>query len=178
MEYQRYMASLGFLRMLTLEKSKKPKLIISEWQLLFIIILYYSPLNKTPMRVLIVFFYLFVCLFSYASTVKFRTMNWLGHKIGPKTRMGISMSRLIIVICSKYLPLCTCIRCWGQEILINKFLHKLFPNKRINIQASCRFIHNCGYKNCLCYINILKSTVTKNAQTYCLCRTFMTNIVA
>ena len=34
----------GVLKMLTMEKSKKPKLTISVWQLLFIIDLYYSTL--------------------------------------------------------------------------------------------------------------------------------------
>ena len=36
----------GGLKMLTMEKSKKPKLTISIRQLLFIIDLYYSPLNN------------------------------------------------------------------------------------------------------------------------------------
>ena len=57
----------GVLKMLTMEKSKKPKLTISVRKLLFIIDLYYSTLNKsiihkTPMLVLVVFC-LFVCLF-------------------------------------------------------------------------------------------------------------------
>ena len=57
----------GVLKMLTMEKSKMPKLTISVRHLLFITDLYYSTLNKdminkTPMLVLIVFVCLFVFL--------------------------------------------------------------------------------------------------------------------
>ena len=59
----------GVLKMLTMEKGKKPKLTISVRHLLFIIDLYYSTLNndiihcyKTPILVLIVWVFLFVFL--------------------------------------------------------------------------------------------------------------------
>ena len=93
----------GVLKMLTMEKSKKSKLTLSVRQLLFIIDLYYSTLNNdvihyqwnTNAGADCLFF---VCLFSYANTTQFRTMKWLGHRRGPKTRIGISMSQILIVI--------------------------------------------------------------------------------
>ena len=106
----------GVLKMLTMEGSKKPNLTISVRQLLFIMGLYYSTLNND-----IIHYhsntnagadcFFFVCLFSYANTTQFRTMKWLGHRIGPKTRIGISMSRILIAIFLWYLPLSTCICC-------------------------------------------------------------------
>ena len=106
----------GVLKILTMEKSKKPKLAISVRQLLLII--YCSTLNND-----IILYQenanagadclFFVCLFSYANTSQFRTMKWLGNRRGPKTRIGISMSRILIVIFLLYLPLSTCICCSG-----------------------------------------------------------------
>ena len=72
----------GVLKMLTMEKSDKPKLTISVRQLLFIIDLYYSTLNNDIIHYQLntnagagCFVCLFVCLFSYANTTQFRTMK-------------------------------------------------------------------------------------------------------
>ena len=93
----------GVLKMLTMEKSKKPKLTKKNFHktafiyhrfILFNSKKWYDPLSKKHQC----WWWLFVCLFSYANATQFSTMKWLGHTRGPKTRIGISMSRILIVI--------------------------------------------------------------------------------
>ena len=62
----------------------------------------------------------------------------------------------------------------GVRNLGNLFLHKLFLNERIKNPRRLPIIpNNCSYKNCPCYINILKRQVLSPKvlkQTVCVGR--------
>ena len=112
----------GIFKMLTMEKRQKSK--INHFRI-----------NKTPTLVLIGFFVcLFVCLFSYAITTQFGAMKWLGLRKGPKTRIGISMSRILIVIFLWYLHLSTCMVLGVRNL--DKFVFTYIVPSLINVSKS------------------------------------------
>ena len=108
----------GVLKMLTMEKNKKPKLTIYIRQLLFIMELYYSTLNNDTIHYQLNtnagadWFFLFVCFLTLTQHNSGQWNDW-ATEVGQKTRIGVSMSPIIIVIFLFYLPLSTCICCWG-----------------------------------------------------------------
>ena len=105
------------LKMLTMKNSKKPKLTISVRQLLFIIDLYYSTLNNDIIHYQSNTNAGADCWFFFLTLTQHNSGQWndwaTEHRRGPKTRIGISMCRILIAIFLWYLPLSTCICCWG-----------------------------------------------------------------